>query len=176
MYLYARNRLMVSLSALALAITASTIALADVITLPNGDRVAIDRWEDFVDDGPKQPKLGFDGTLVRVPGYFGKGMRINRVDRGSLAAKMGLERGDVIVAIEDIGFRCWDGYYQALRCGSQSPRIGIINVRTGKFMWCRCRLPHNEPTERWPDEPHSFYIASDPEHVFYSLGLGPDLD
>ena len=164
-------KIVTCLAALATAVSG---AAADVITLPNGDRVAIDRWEDFVNDRATQPKLGFAGTLVRVSGYHGRGMRINRVDRGSPASKMGFERGDIIVAIENIGFRCWDGYYQALRCASQSPRIGIIDVRTGKFIWRRCRhLPHAKLAREWPDEPHSFYIATDPEHVFYSLGLGP---
>ncbi len=140
-------------------------ANADVITLPDGTRVAIDRWEDFVDDGPKQPKLGFSGTLVKLPQDMGVGMRINRVDRRSPASKMGLERGDIIVAIDNTGFTTWKGYYHALRRASQKPSIVLINVRTGRLIRRSCHIPHQQDWSE-PQPPDSTYLAITLEEDF----------
>lgn len=106
-----------------------------------------------------QPRLGFDGTLVNLPRAFRqdapkangrtvRGVRINWVKRGSPAARMGLERGDIIVTIDNVAFSTWDGYYAALRMASQQPRIVLINVRNGRPTSKGCRLPHSVDN-RW---------------------------
>lgn len=87
-----------------------------------------------------QPYLGFDGTLVDLPRGSGippqikvKGMRVDRVKRRTPAARMGLERGDIIVTIDNYGFTSFDGYLAAIRRSWQRPSILIINVRNGKL-------------------------------------------
>lgn len=103
-----------------------------------------------------QPYLGFDGTLVDVPARFGfdgriKGMRVNWVKRGAPAARMGLERGDIILTIDNIAFRSHAGYLAALRMSSQRPGLMIINVRNGRLTRVNCSLPHTRDTREHRD-------------------------
>lgn len=103
-----------------------------------------------------QPYLGFDGTLVQLPQGFGfgngiKGMRVNWVNRRSPASQMGLERGDVIVTIDNIAFKSHAGYLAALRMSSQKPSLIIINVRNGRLTRVNCSLPHTRDHREHPD-------------------------
>ena len=60
--------------------------------------------------GRRQPLLGFVGRM-----QYGYGMEVQRVNWNSLAQRMGLERGDVIVRINGQQIRTTQDYYSALR-------------------------------------------------------------
>jgi S1-C subfamily serine protease len=104
-----------------------------------------------------QPKLGFGGTLVEVKGEFEgfRGYRVDSVRRGTPAARMGFERGDIVVFIStSMAFTTHEAYLYALRQQGRTAKIGLINVRDGKLVWTTCRLDHDpEPhqTEETPD-------------------------
>lgn len=94
-----------------------------------------------------QPYLGFDGTLVQLPKRFDfgngiKGIRVNSVNRRSPATQMGLERGDIIVLVDNQIFENMDAYRYALRQTGKTARIGLINCRNGQLIYRKCRLNH----------------------------------
>lgn len=114
---------------------------------------------------PRQPHLGFSGHLVKVDDSIGGkrglyGMEVDSVRRGSPAWEMGLERGDVIITIDNVAFRSRDGYLRALRLASRQPSFVIRNVRTGKLVRDTCELPH-EQEEGDPDPPDTYWLAID---------------
>jgi S1-C subfamily serine protease len=94
-----------------------------------------------------QPKLGIEGEMVPVPGQFqfgiGAGYRIDRVYWGSHAARMGLERGDIIVLIDNMWFQDCEAFRAALRQTGTTVRLAVINVRTGRLTWLHYRLNHD---------------------------------
>ncbi len=104
-----------------------------------------------------QPLLGFRGALVPLRGELEghRGYRVDSVSRGTPAAQMGLERGDVVVFISDtMAFTTHEAYLYALRQQGRTAKFGIINVRNGKLVWDTCRLNHDpEPhlNEPLPD-------------------------
>lgn len=121
----------------------------------------------YADDRPRQPHLGFDGDLVKLPKKFDEmfdgnliGMKVNSVNRGSPAARMGLERGDIIINIDNWSFKSYDGYKAALRQASEKPSIVLINVRTNKLTRRSCNLPHIVDEGEHPD---TFRLAIDLE-------------
>lgn len=102
-----------------------------------------------------QPMLGFRGTLVSLPrGYPGvRGLRVDAVLRGSHAAAMGLERGDIVVYIgRSMAFTTQEAYRYALRQQGRTTSIGVINVRNGRLVWLTCRLNHN-PAPHYDETP-----------------------
>jgi len=112
-----------------------------------------------------QPKLGFSGTLVKVPGQEPlKGYRVDSVTRDSLAAKMGLKRGDVVLVIgETLGFTTHEAYQYALRQQGKTTKIGVIRSRDGKLTWLTCPLGHN-PDPHAEESPPEGLIAVDFAH------------
>ncbi len=103
-----------------------------------------------------QPLLGFSGKLVSLPRSFPsrngiRGMRVCAVNRGSYAARMGLERGDVIVTLDHTAFTSRAGYNAALRMCSQRPSLLVINVRTGRLTRVSGNFPHTRDTRKHPD-------------------------
>lgn len=136
------------------------IAACGLLTLATATRAA------------ETPKLGFQGTIVAlgpraaVPapdGVPNRGLRVDSVKAGTPAARMGLERGDILIAIDTMRFTSLEGYYQALRCSGQRPSIILINVRNGQLTRKSTALPHAAP----PDEecgarpPHSYLMSID---------------
>jgi len=123
------------------------------------------------------PRLGFRGTIVdlgpnaAVPapdGVPNRGIRVDSVQANTPAARMGFERGDVIVAIDVMRFTTLEGYFQALRCSEQRPSIVLINVRNGKLVRKSASLPHVMPSD---DEcgarpPDSYLMSIDLESDF----------
>lgn len=109
-----------------------------------------------------QPKLGFSGTLVKVPGHEPlMGYRVDTVTRDSLAAKMGLKRGDVVMVIgETLGFTTHEAYQYALRQQGKTTKLGIIRSRDGKLAWLDCPLGHN-PEPHADETPPEGLIAVD---------------
>lgn len=113
-----------------------------------------------------QPKLGFSGTLVRLPRGYGelRGYRVDSVRRGSLAADMGLERGDIVAYIgETMAFTTEEAYLYALRQQGKSTKIGVLNVRNGRLVWCACRLGHN-PEPHYAEDPPDGVVMVDFAH------------
>ncbi len=103
-----------------------------------------------------QPLLGFNGTLVQLPERFGfghrvKGMKVQSVSRNSPAARMGLERGDIVVTIDSVAFKSHSGYRAALRMSSQRPSLIVVNVRNGQLTRLSGDLPHERETGEHPD-------------------------
>ena len=112
-----------------------------------------------------QPKLGVFGQIVSIPqefryGQINNGYRISSVARRSHAARMGLERGDIIVLVENMWFQDKTGFRAALCQAKPTTQIGIINVRTGRFKWCRCELNHNRAAHRNDPIPDSLGFAN----------------
>lgn len=116
------------------------------------------------------PKLGFQGTIVTlgpqaaVPapdGVPNRGLRIDSVKAGTPAARMGFERGDILIAIDTMRFTSLEGYYQALRCSGQRPSIILINVRNGQLVRKSTSLPHQVPSdEECGARPPDSYLMS----------------
>ena len=78
-----------------------------------------------------QPLLGFRGALVPLRGELEghRGYRVDSVSRGTPAAQMGLERGDVVVFISDtMAFTTHEAYLYALRQQGRTAKFGIINL------------------------------------------------
>jgi S1-C subfamily serine protease len=123
------------------------------------------------------PRLGFQGTVVDlkpdvgVPapdGVPNRGIRVDSVRPNTPAARMGLERGDIVIAIDVMRFTTLEGYYQALRCSGQRPSIVLINVRNGRLTRKSISLPHEMPSD---DEcgarpPDSYLMSIDLESDF----------
>jgi hypothetical protein len=112
-----------------------------------------------------QPRLGFSGTLVKVPDQDPlKGYRVDTVERDSLAAKMGLKRGDIVMVIgESFGFAKHEAYQYALRQQGKTTKIGVIRSRDGKLTWLNCPLGHN-PQPHLEETPPDGVIAVDFAH------------
>lgn len=83
---------------------------------------------------PQQPgygrvSLGFYGDF-----HEGHGMHVNSVVPGSIAQRLGLERGDVIVRINNQNLTCEHDYFNALQ-NTSHVRLLVQNVRTGRTQW-----------------------------------------
>lgn len=109
-----------------------------------------------------QPKLGFSGTLVKVPGHEPlMGCRVDTVTRDSVAAKTGLKRGDVVMIIgATSGFTTHEAYQYALRQQGKKTKLGVIRSRDGKLTWLDCPLGHN-PASHADETPPDGLIAVD---------------
>ena len=104
-----------------------------------------------------QPRLGFKGTMVELSGEYEPlwGVRVDSVQRRTPAARMGLERGDIIVFIGGtMAFTNLEAYLYALRQQGQETSIGTIDVRTGRLVLAKCYLGHDP-------EPHASEPAPD---------------
>lgn len=123
------------------------------------------------------PRLGFRGTVVDlgpravVPapdGVPNRGIRIDSVQMNTPAARMGFERGDIIVAIDVMRFTTLAGYFQAVRCSEQRPSIVLINVRNGKLVRKSVSLPHAMPSDEecGARPPDSYLMSIDLESDF----------
>jgi S1-C subfamily serine protease len=75
------------------------------------------------------PRLGFWGHM-----QYGKGMVVDRIQRGSVAARVGLERGDVIQAINGRRVHSTDRYHSLLRDSGGRVRLHIRDVRSGNIV------------------------------------------
>ena len=120
---------------------------------------------------PKQPQLGLQGNLVSLKGRGipapddvpNVGIRVESVKRGTPAAAMGLEPGDIIVSIDSMRFTTLDGYRYALRAAGQRPSILLLDVRTKKVIRRTCHVPHQQApeSEREPRPPETYLMMID---------------
>jgi len=125
----------------------------------------------FGQESSRQPRLGFEGSLVKlsprtVPAPDdtpNMGMRVDSVQRGGSAWRMGLERGDIVISIDSMRFTSREGYLHALRAAGQRPSIILVDVRTGQLKRRTCNLPHRELSEadREPKAPDTYLMAID---------------
>ncbi|MCA9120052.1 MAG: hypothetical protein H6822_29850 [Planctomycetaceae bacterium] len=111
-----------------------------------------------------QPKLGIWGDIVTIPrefryGHINNGYRISSVARWSHAAAMRLERGDIIVLVNNMWFQNKAGFRAALCRTSDQANIGIINVRDGRFKWCPCDINHDPRPHQFDAIPDSLGFA-----------------
>lgn len=90
---------------------------------------------------PSIPQMGFDGHI-----HHRRGMFIDSVRPGTPAARMGLERGDIITIINHTIIDCEEAYRSALNEAVQNHhgdiamkvrdgRSGKIVARTGNLFW-----------------------------------------
>jgi S1-C subfamily serine protease len=123
------------------------------------------------------PRLGFRGTVVdlgpraAVPapnGVPNRGLRVDSVQANTPAARMGLERGDILISIDSMRFTSLEGYFQSLRCSGLRPSIVLINVRNGQLMRKSISLPHAIPSDKdcGARPPDSYLMAIDLEADF----------
>ena len=75
---------------------------------------------------PSSVRLGFYGHFE-----WGYGMVVDSVPWGTPAQRMGLESGDVIVAINGLWLRSQSDYYRALAYGGDHARVTVQDVRSG---------------------------------------------
>ncbi len=133
--------------------------------MAGGLAVALVLWSSTICPAD-QPKLGFSGKLVSLPRGQGElqGYRVDSVARGSLAADMGLERGDIVAYLgETMAFTTHEAYLYALRQQGRTTKIGVINVRNGRLVWCTCRLNHN-PEPHYAEDPPNGVVMVDFAH------------
>ena len=85
---------------------------------------------------PQYPQPGNGRVSLGFYGDFheGHGMHVNSVIPGSIAQRLGLEPGDVILRINNQNLSCEHDYFSALQNVSQV-RMLVQNVRTGRPQW-----------------------------------------
>ena len=77
----------------------------------------------------RQPRLGIDGRFDE-----GFGLAVDRVRWGTPAARLGLEAGDVIRAINGHWLRTELDYWRQLRDSQGELRLVVVDVRTGRLI------------------------------------------
>ena len=116
------------------------------------------------------PRLGINAVIVDlnprtgVPapqGVASRGLKINRVDRGTPGAQLGLQPGDVIVSVDSMRFTTYEGFQHALTCAGQRPSFIIIDVNTGRLVRRATNLPHQSPNVCEPMKPDSYWMSID---------------
>ncbi len=83
------------------------------------------------------PTLGFYGHFE-----WGVGMVVDSVPFGTPARRMGLEGGDVIVAINGLWLRSDGDYHRALAYSDHYVQVTVQDVRSGRLVTRFAHLPH----------------------------------
>lgn len=78
---------------------------------------------------PATPRLGFYGHFE-----WGYGMIVDSVAWGTPARRMGLESGDLIVAVNGLWLRSQSDYYRALGYSGDHAQVTVQDVRTGRLI------------------------------------------
>jgi hypothetical protein len=119
---------------------------------------------------PPAPIMGMNATLIDlnpsigVPapeGIANRGLRVHHVTRGTPAAHLGLERGDILVSVDSMRFTTYAGFQHALRCSGDRPSFIIIDVNTGRLLRRATNLPHQQPEVCEPIPPESYWMSID---------------
>jgi len=120
---------------------------------------------------PPSPVLGVDVTLVNLNSQTlpaphslpNRGLRIDRVYAHTVAARLGLEPGDIVVSIDSMRFTTMAGFRQALVCAGQRPSFLIIDVNTHRLVRRSVDMPHRTPDGGYcrPMPPDSYLMAID---------------
>lgn len=98
-----------------------------------------------VTPSPAVPRLGFMGHV-----QYGFGMVVDSVSYGTFASRVGLERGDVIVRINNRKINSDHSYNDAVMDAVRFQRgfvdLLVIDVRTGQFRHRSGFVGHSGPT------------------------------
>ena len=89
---------------------------------------------------PDKSEFGASGEVVE-----GQGIRVVAIVRGSPAALVGLDPGDVIIDINGKPVRTMDEYDEAIRQSPDEMWFTVLNVRTGKPLGTVVQLDRMEP-------------------------------
>ncbi len=95
-------------------------------------------------------KLGIRGHFD-----FAEGMHVEQVMRHSIASRMGLEPGDVIVSINGRRLRTENDYFRQLSNSGNWLRVGVLDVRSGRVIERSARLQNQWDDDRWHDHDHN---------------------
>ena len=106
-----------------------------------------------------QPRLGFRYDLVAR-----QGLQVRWVTPGSLAAQMGLERGDMIISVNGQSVGYMGAYDQAMLSAARfggNVKLAIRDVRTGMIQYRSTNLfgPRPQPVVK------PVFIGSGPYYV-----------
>ncbi|MEI7687526.1 MAG: hypothetical protein WCL32_21165 [Planctomycetota bacterium] len=121
---------------------------------------------------PPVPPLGVKGEVIDVPprvfipGPENLPNRVFRVDKvfaDMPAAKLKLESGDLIVAIDSMRFTTMAGIRHALLCSSDRPSFLVWRARQGKLTIHNIPYPHRQPDPdlNRPQPPDSYWMSID---------------
>jgi S1-C subfamily serine protease len=89
---------------------------------------------------PDKDELGATGEAIE-----GQGIRVVAIAKGSPAALLGLDPGDVITDINGKPVRTMDEYHRAVRSSTGEMWFTVLNVRTGKPLGTVVQLDRFEP-------------------------------
>ena len=89
---------------------------------------------------PNKEEFGVTGEAIE-----GQGIRVVAIARGSPAALVGLDPGDVIMDINGKPVRTTDEYHEAIRKSASEMWFTVLNVRTGKSLGTVVQLDRMEP-------------------------------
>ncbi|MGC1717919.1 MAG: PDZ domain-containing protein, partial [Isosphaeraceae bacterium] len=89
---------------------------------------------------PNKEEFGVTGEAIE-----GQGIRVVAIARGSPAALVGLDPGDVIMDINGKPMRTMDEYHEAIRKSASEMWFTVLNVRTGKPLGTVVQLHRVEP-------------------------------
>lgn len=120
---------------------------------------------------PTEP-IGVNGEIVDVPARVGipgpanlpnRVFRVDSVSADMPAAKLNLERGDLIVAIDSMRFTTMAGFRHALWCSSDRPSFLVWRARAGKLTIHNVPYPHRQPDPELnrPQPPDSYLMSID---------------
>ena len=70
----------------------------------------------------------------------GQGLRVENVRRGSPAARLGLEPGDVILKIQEIPLDSLDDYVEAVQRYRLNNSVILVVARNGRMHHVRMRI------------------------------------
>lgn len=139
------------------------VLLATVILLVLGTRV--------VGNPPTEP-FGVTAELVDVPPHIpipgpedlpNRVLRVEAVGAGMPAARLGLKRGDLIVAIDSMRFTTTAGFRHALWCSSDRPSFLVWRAASRKLTIQNVPYAHRQPDpdEVAPQLPDSYWMSID---------------
>ena len=89
---------------------------------------------------PNKEEFGVTGEAIE-----GQGIRVVAIARGSPAALVGLDPGDVIMDINGKPVRTMDEYHEAIRKSASEMWFTVLNIRTGKPLGTVVQLDRVEP-------------------------------
>jgi S1-C subfamily serine protease len=152
------------------SVTISGMLVAFLIAM--GAVVAVLILASAAGGNPPVAPLGVNGELIDVPpkifipGPEKLPNRVFRVDSASPdmpVAKLKLDRGDLIVAIDSMRFTSMAGFRHALWCSSDRPSFLVWRARQGKLTIHNIPYPHRQPDPdlNRPQPPDSYWMSID---------------
>jgi membrane-associated protease RseP (regulator of RpoE activity) len=121
-----------SIMSLAVAVIVGVVGISSAQAAPPHIKVAPPHHRHAV------PRLGFYGHAIA-----GHGIVIDRVVYGSEAHRIGLERGDIIVGVNNYRIRSADDYFRALRLSSGVLHLRVLDVRGRGVVSLRAYVPYD---------------------------------